>query len=80
MNTTHKLRVGAGTTVVAAFLTGLLTNGAVQDTSNAPLAKFQDRVPEIVEQHPIILGDEPLISPAFREGPNSTVIEMVPGE
>lgn len=78
MNTMRKLQVGAGTTVFAAFLTGLLATGGMRDVGRDLAAKSQDRVPASVEVMPVKLGEEPLVSPAFRTEGATTVIEKVP--
>ena len=81
MSTMNTLKVGAGSAVVAALLTGILTNGSVHtaQTRNEAL-KYQDRVPAQVETMPVTYGKEPLVSPAFDVTGNVTIIEKVPTE
>lgn len=78
MTTNFKLKVGAGTTVIAAILTGILANGEMRDVGRDLAAKDQSRVPQATEVMPVTIGKEPLVSPAFDTGRGSTIVEKVP--
>ena len=78
MKTSNILKAGAGTTIIAAILTGILSNGAVKEAGGGGSEKIQDRLPYVSESVTFERGDEPLVSPAFENGRNTIVVEMVP--
>lgn len=78
MKTANKLKVGAGTTIIAALLTGFLTNGATQVTSQEPAAKDQERIPQAVAAEPISSTKMPTFSPMYEAGLNIVAFEKIP--